>query len=244
MRYAIGEIVLVVIGILIALQVNKWNELRKTQKQEIIFFNEILSDLEKDNSRLSYLEDYLHKRITTADTLLFYVRNPQKEMGLSKFGMYAEPLYYGEDAISYSTNFESAKASAAFTGFQQRELIKSLTQYYADFERLESNMSSIRLFIENRFEPLMAKISIGHLSTNSGKLVVTEESAMNFYQNVTGIKDNRKTQADYESVLRDPQFESYLVGDLGRSFNLLGKIKARQKRISEMEKGIKKFLFD
>ena len=29
LRYAIGEILLVVIGILIALQVNNWNELRK-----------------------------------------------------------------------------------------------------------------------------------------------------------------------------------------------------------------------
>ena len=33
MRYAIGEIVLVVIGILIAIQVNNWNEKRKTEKQ-------------------------------------------------------------------------------------------------------------------------------------------------------------------------------------------------------------------
>ena len=29
LRYAIGEIVLVVVGILIALQVNNWNEVRK-----------------------------------------------------------------------------------------------------------------------------------------------------------------------------------------------------------------------
>ena len=176
--------------------------------------------------------------------MLFYVRNPEIEMGLEKFGLYAEPLYYGEDAISYSTAFESAKASVTFAGFQQRELIKSLTQYYADFERLVSNVTAIRNFIENRFEPLMAKISIGYLSTNSGKLVITEESAVNFYRNIAEIKDHRKSNADYQSVLGDPQFETYLVGDLGRSFNLLGKIKSRQQTISEIEEGIKKFLSD
>ena len=33
-KYAIGEIVLVVIGILIALQINNWNEVRKTNNKE------------------------------------------------------------------------------------------------------------------------------------------------------------------------------------------------------------------
>ncbi len=33
--YAIGEIILVVIGILIALQINNWNERNKTKAKEI-----------------------------------------------------------------------------------------------------------------------------------------------------------------------------------------------------------------
>ena len=36
MRYAIGEIVLVVIGILIALQINTWNEERKNITKYIV----------------------------------------------------------------------------------------------------------------------------------------------------------------------------------------------------------------
>ena len=35
-KYAIGEILLVVIGILIALQINNWNEQRKANKQELL----------------------------------------------------------------------------------------------------------------------------------------------------------------------------------------------------------------
>ena len=35
-KYAIGEIVLVVIGILIALQINNWNEARKLSIKEFI----------------------------------------------------------------------------------------------------------------------------------------------------------------------------------------------------------------
>ncbi len=45
MRYAIGEIVLVVIGILIALQLNIANELRQEKKVELNLLNDIKSDL-------------------------------------------------------------------------------------------------------------------------------------------------------------------------------------------------------
>ena len=34
LRYAVGEIILVVIGILIALQINNWNQARIDQKKE------------------------------------------------------------------------------------------------------------------------------------------------------------------------------------------------------------------
>jgi hypothetical protein len=44
LKYAIGEIVLVVIGILIALQINNWNETRKAKIKEV----EILKDFQKE----------------------------------------------------------------------------------------------------------------------------------------------------------------------------------------------------
>ncbi|WP_445384911.1 DUF6090 family protein [Robiginitalea sp. IMCC44478] len=46
--YAIGEIVLVVIGILIALQLNNWNDTLKERSVEIKILQEILSNLEHD----------------------------------------------------------------------------------------------------------------------------------------------------------------------------------------------------
>ena len=45
MRYAIGEILLVVIGILIALQVNSWNEQRKLHINELHYLANLKNDL-------------------------------------------------------------------------------------------------------------------------------------------------------------------------------------------------------
>jgi len=50
MRYAIGEIVLVVIGILIALQVNNWNEARKDLLKRHAYTKSLVRELKQDTT--------------------------------------------------------------------------------------------------------------------------------------------------------------------------------------------------
>ena len=54
-RYAIGEILLVVIGILIALQINNWNEGRKQQNEINGALTQILNDLKQDKEILDHI---------------------------------------------------------------------------------------------------------------------------------------------------------------------------------------------
>jgi hypothetical protein len=68
-KYAIGEIVLVVIGILIALQINNWNEVRKENQKEKATLQRFLNDLKADSinfkTNLNYINsiDSLHIKI-------------------------------------------------------------------------------------------------------------------------------------------------------------------------------------
>ena len=48
LKYAFGEIVLVVIGILIALQINNWNEERKLDNRKQEYYSQLLDDLNSD----------------------------------------------------------------------------------------------------------------------------------------------------------------------------------------------------
>ncbi len=61
LKYAVGEIVLVMIGILLALQINNWNNDRIERKLESNILNEILVNLEKDvinlNSKIGFNEN-------------------------------------------------------------------------------------------------------------------------------------------------------------------------------------------
>ena len=54
-RYAIGEIVLVVIGILIALSINNWNEERKLHQVELSLLRELKADLEFSKKELEII---------------------------------------------------------------------------------------------------------------------------------------------------------------------------------------------
>ena len=52
--YAIGEILLVVIGILIALQVSNWNDQQNKIQQEKVILQEIISDLEQSGEAIHF----------------------------------------------------------------------------------------------------------------------------------------------------------------------------------------------
>ena len=61
LKYAIGEIVLVVIGILIALQINNWNENRKARMQEQILLGQLKSEFQSNLEQLEELQQQNRK---------------------------------------------------------------------------------------------------------------------------------------------------------------------------------------
>ncbi|WP_029038183.1 DUF6090 family protein [Salinimicrobium xinjiangense] len=69
LKYAIGEIILVVIGILIALQINNWNEFRKERKKEEMYLKSLKSDLRESQAELKRVIEKT-ERVTSASIQL------------------------------------------------------------------------------------------------------------------------------------------------------------------------------
>ena len=78
-KYAIGEIVLVVIGILIALQINNWNDQRKLKQQEQTYYCKISEDLKTDIKNINRTQVSLKERKKTAKRLLINLLKIQKD---------------------------------------------------------------------------------------------------------------------------------------------------------------------
>lgn len=75
LKYAIGEIVLVVIGILIALQVNNWNESRKLQKLEVSYYENLYRDLQQDSLEYHNKQSNAQGNIEKLTNILNFIKS-------------------------------------------------------------------------------------------------------------------------------------------------------------------------
>jgi len=75
LKYAIGEIVLVVIGILIALSINNWNEERKEHLQEQELLTQLLSEFKSNLEQLDQKIAMRETMISSSLKLLSYIDN-------------------------------------------------------------------------------------------------------------------------------------------------------------------------
>ena len=73
LRYAIGEILLVVIGILIALQINNWNEERKDKKLEVVVLNDIRDNIHRNNQLIKETITTIDQINVSADSIRAYL---------------------------------------------------------------------------------------------------------------------------------------------------------------------------
>ena len=73
LTYAFGEIILVMIGILLALQVNNWNVERTDKKRETKYLANIVLDLKKDIARLDFLIEFRKARVIGDQKLIDHI---------------------------------------------------------------------------------------------------------------------------------------------------------------------------
>jgi hypothetical protein len=111
LKYAIGEIILVVIGILIALSINNWNEFRKIENKKQALVLNLINDF-KENKIL------LESTINYSDTLLMkmdgffenaYSENPK--ISLDSLKILSDGFFRPTDFFPLMTTYDEAKAS-------------------------------------------------------------------------------------------------------------------------------------
>ena len=82
-RYAIGEIVLVVVGILIALSINNWNEQNKRNKDEQLLLSDLKFEILSNIKELEGITSYHQKALNDAIKLQYYFFQPEKISDIS-----------------------------------------------------------------------------------------------------------------------------------------------------------------
>ena len=78
--YSIGEILLVVIGILIALQINNRNDLSKLEDKKQLYYDQLLIDISKDTTDIRQTVNRFKKSIGTFDAYIESYSKPNLDI--------------------------------------------------------------------------------------------------------------------------------------------------------------------
>ena len=108
--YAIGEIMLVVIGILIALQINNWNEKKKAEQRTLEYYSQLMDDLKSDqdfanrtrfefNSELGKYESYVNMYYSNE-----ILKPVQVYKQISKLSLITNPMTFNSSTLESLQN--------------------------------------------------------------------------------------------------------------------------------------------
>ena len=126
LKYAFGEILLVVVGILIALQINTWNDERKNRLFEHEILTLINENLKNDSIALAKQIAYSKEATQLTDRLLTDVRNENYNDSLN---LWMGKIISFEMFKSHSSAFEILK-SKGIDVISNKELQLELISYY------------------------------------------------------------------------------------------------------------------
>jgi len=129
LKYAIGEIVLVVIGILIALSINNWNSNRSDRTRETEYMQSMLSDLQKDKSDLESKSEFGPIPVIYNDSL-FVELQKRPLQGREKRIYHFLLLYTNSIDITYhDRTITQLKNSGGFQLIQNKNVSDAIMDY-------------------------------------------------------------------------------------------------------------------
>lgn len=133
-KYAIGEIILVVFGILIALSINNWNEQRKTDELELKLLFELKASIIESKKELTYSYDENKLTVQRFEFILSHLKSDLPESKAIDSCFYQIPFWVSP-FVNY-TAYESLKTKGL--DIIKNETIKNgiVNLYDTQFARL------------------------------------------------------------------------------------------------------------
>ncbi|MDH4107515.1 MAG: DUF6090 family protein [Gammaproteobacteria bacterium] len=127
--YSSGEIVLVVIGILIAIQVNNWNEDRIEQKQIHAYARAFASDLRDDIATIRISAYQAQIVVFQIDELVAYLQDRPFDR-ISNIDLYRHVGSLGYRPFAFNrAALDPMKGSGALREMRNRELARQISEY-------------------------------------------------------------------------------------------------------------------
>jgi hypothetical protein len=194
-RYAIGEIVLVVIGILIALSINNWNQQKNNKIEESIILINLIEDLKADIVGYNESIDWLKSRQANVDSLLMFLENPKIPINDAKLTYWLITSGYILDYTPVYPTYTEIVGSGKLSLIESDEIKKGLANYKSNFE------NDVRVF--KSYDVGVKRIEFKSLSYTNGKPIAQ------FYGDDYNLK-NKNVNVDRVKLLQDEELIALL----------------------------------
>ena len=204
-KYAIGEIILVVIGILIALQINNWNENRKSRIQEIKY----LKNLKKDISLELINNDSIIKyRAATARAAanMLSLKPLSTVDGLLELEFLIQQVFQRVDFIPTNNTYKELLSSGNLN-FITNDSIKD---YLLELDKEYVNIANIEYHMYREYEEYLYNTSVENSEIiNLFNFQKTAKEGVLIYKEVSEIPF-KKVIPQYNKLLTIKEFKNGL----------------------------------
>ncbi|PLX11785.1 MAG: hypothetical protein C0598_07330 [Marinilabiliales bacterium] len=199
--YALGEIVLVVIGILIALQINNSNEARKLRNLEIKYLNNLKTDL---NLNIVEINQYLDTRTSSIESankvLEYYEGKPLTN--LNDLNYHASNVYIWHKFTQHDNTYQELVNSGNLALISNDSIKNGLLNLQALYKKLKNEEAHFRYDTELLlYEPAYDMIDMNDLIKNFTYQVSNGQAG----------EDVQLNRGDYESILKNLKHKNGFV---------------------------------
>ena len=215
--HAIGEIILVVIGILIALQVNNWNEQRKQRDKELHYLSNLKTDL---NLNIAEIEKYIvtrNSQTESAQVILDYFEGRKTLDNLDEFNMHAVNVYTWQKFFQIDNTFQELTNSGNLSIISNDSIKNGLLNLESAYKKLKYEEEHFRYDSEVMlYEPSYGILDINSLIKNFMYQVTNGQQGQDVKlskEDVMVLLHNRKQKngfamATYEFPFMNGQLEN------------------------------------
>jgi hypothetical protein len=172
-RYAIGEIVLVVVGILIALSINNWNESSKQNIELNEYLIKIAQNMKEDIGRAIELKEWRDSlRMNAQKARIMIVKGESDIEIIRNVSPWVRDTYF----IPNTSGYEALKSSGYLGKLKNTKIDSLLHNYYTQIDNIKNKEVSFNGSIES----MEAEFIINHSFITYNKLM-ERDSISNAY---------------------------------------------------------------